>query len=445
MMLLWMCSAILFTALIAVAAYFAERTLRAADRQARGVWMFALAAGTVWPVLVPLLRRVRPAAPMVGGNATLLDAIYIIPERVTGIGEWMPLVNRLVLAAWLVASLLLLARYSLRWQAVRRLRRAAEPAIVDGIEVLVSHDLGPAVVGLRNVAVLIPRSMLELDAPLRRLVLRHEEEHRRAGDTWVLLCLALAVAMMPWNIPLWWIARRARLALEVDCDARVMAAGESVTRYVQVLLLAAQRVSAAPLTPMLVASRTHLERRIVAMQNKSSRNRTLRIAGGTAACLVAVFAACSSPISDETSTSRASNTAEASPDKMPVYGKQPTKVAEPYFEFQVEKQVTTMPGSPQPTYPAELKQAKVEGEVLAQFVVDTSGRAIVSTFKVLKSDHQLFTDAVKNVLPDMRFTPAEIGGRKVKQLIQQPFTFALSKSAIAGDVQIPNPAARPRR
>jgi TonB family protein len=439
MMLLWMCSAILFTALVAVAAYFAERALRAADRQARGVWMFALAAGTVWPVLVPLLRRVRPAAPMAGGNATLLDAIYIIPERVTGIGEWMPLVNRLVLAAWLAASLLLLARYLLRWQAVRRLRRAAEPAIVDGIEVLVSHDLGPAVVGLRNAAVLIPRSMLELDAPLRRLVLRHEEEHRRAGDTWVLLCLALAVAMMPWNIPLWWIARRARLALEVDCDARVMAAGESVTRYVQVLLLAAQRVSAAPLTPMLVASRTHLERRIVAMQNKSSRNRTLRIAGGTAACLVAVFAACSSPISEDVTGSRAPT------PKAPVTGKQPVVANQPYFEFQVEKQVTTMPGSPQPTYPAELKQAKVEGEVLAQFVVDTSGRAIVNTFKVLKSDHQLFTEAVKNVLPDMRFTPAEIGGRKVKQLIQQPFTFALSKSAIAGEVQIPNPAARPRR
>jgi protein TonB len=69
----------------------------------------------------------------------------------------------------------------------------------------------------------------------------------------------------------------------------------------------------------------------------------------------------------------------------------------------------------------------VEGEVLAQFVVDTTGRADMSTFKVLKSSHELFTQSVRNVLPNMRFYPAEIGGRKVKQMVQQPFTFALTK------------------
>jgi hypothetical protein len=31
------------------------------------------------------------------------------------------------------------------------------------------------------------------------------------------------------------------------------------------------------------------------------------------------------------------------------------------------------------------------------------------------------------VLPDMRFAPAQVGGRKVKQMIQEPFTFALSR------------------
>jgi protein TonB len=46
---------------------------------------------------------------------------------------------------------------------------------------------------------------------------------------------------------------------------------------------------------------------------------------------------------------------------------------------------------------------------------------------VLKSSHELFTQAVKNALPNMRFYPAEVGGKKVKQLVQQPFTFSLSK------------------
>jgi periplasmic protein TonB len=100
---------------------------------------------------------------------------------------------------------------------------------------------------------------------------------------------------------------------------------------------------------------------------------------------------------------------------------------QPYFEFQVEKQVQTAPGSPQPRYPDMLKSANVEGEVLAQFVVDTTGHAEMNTFKVLKSSHELFTQSVRNVLPNMRFYAAEIGGRKVKQMVQQPFTFALTK------------------
>jgi len=110
-----------------------------------------------------------------------------------------------------------------------------------------------------------------------------------------------------------------------------------------------------------------------------------------------------------------------------VVGGTPVNTDQPYFEFQVEKQVQTAAGSPQPRYPDMLKSANVEGEVLAQFVVDTTGHAEMNTFKVLKSSHELFTQSVRNVLPNMRFYPAEIGGRKVKQMVQQPFTFALTK------------------
>ena len=98
-----------------------------------------------------------------------------------------------------------------------------------------------------------------------------------------------------------------------------------------------------------------------------------------------------------------------------------------YFEFQVEKTVLGAPGNPQPTYPSMLQSAGVEGRVLAQFVVDTSGKADMSTFKVLESSHDLFSQAVRQALPRMRFFPAEIGGKKVRQVVQQPFTFAIGK------------------
>jgi len=108
-------------------------------------------------------------------------------------------------------------------------------------------------------------------------------------------------------------------------------------------------------------------------------------------------------------------------------GKAPIVSDQPFFEFQVEKPVTALPGSANPRYPDILRQAGVEGEVLAQFVVDTMGRAEPRTFKVLKSSHDLFGTAVKNALPGMRFIPAEVGGRKVRQLVQQPFSFAIAK------------------
>ena len=98
-----------------------------------------------------------------------------------------------------------------------------------------------------------------------------------------------------------------------------------------------------------------------------------------------------------------------------------------YFEYQVEKPVMAVPGSPTPRYPDILKSAGVEGEVVVAFVVDTTGRADVSSLKILKSTHELFSAAVRTALPSMRFLPAEVGGKKVKQLVQQPFVFNIIK------------------
>ena len=100
---------------------------------------------------------------------------------------------------------------------------------------------------------------------------------------------------------------------------------------------------------------------------------------------------------------------------------------QPYFDFQVEKPAAMAPGTAGPSYPDMLRSAGIEGSVLAQFVVDTSGKAEMSTFKALKSDNALFETAVKNALQRMRFLPAEVGGKKVKQLVQQPFQFSLNR------------------
>ena len=98
----------------------------------------------------------------------------------------------------------------------------------------------------------------------------------------------------------------------------------------------------------------------------------------------------------------------------------------PYMEFQVEKPVEKI-GGDAPEYPASLKDQGVEGQVLAQFVVNESGRYEPGTLKVLNSSNPAFTAAVKEALPRMKFSAAQIGGKKVQQLVQMPFQFHLQR------------------
>jgi TonB family protein len=85
------------------------------------------------------------------------------------------------------------------------------------------------------------------------------------------------------------------------------------------------------------------------------------------------------------------------------------------------------PGNAAPRYPDALRSAGMEGEVVLQFVVNADGLADMETLKVLKSTDPQFVDAVKVALPQMRFYPAEVNGRAVRQLTQMPFQFTLSK------------------
>src|SRR2546423_2846056 len=59
-----------------------------------------------------------------------------------------------------------------------------------------------------------------------------------------------------------------------------------------------------------------------------------------------------------------------------------------YFEFQVEKPAEMLQDSPKPKYPSVLESSGIAGEVQAQFVVNSSGKADMDSFKVLKSDRK---------------------------------------------------------
>ncbi len=96
----------------------------------------------------------------------------------------------------------------------------------------------------------------------------------------------------------------------------------------------------------------------------------------------------------------------------------------PYMDFQVEK-VVKLVGGASPEYPERLKESRITGQVIAQFVVGENGRYQPGTLKILESSNEAFTEAVKRALPGMRFSAAQIGGQKVKQLVQMPFQFTI--------------------
>jgi periplasmic protein TonB len=100
---------------------------------------------------------------------------------------------------------------------------------------------------------------------------------------------------------------------------------------------------------------------------------------------------------------------------------------QPLRADQVERQVEMRQGNAAPIYPPMLREAGVEGKVIATFVVNEQGWAEDSTVSFSSSDNPLFEEAVRLALKRMRFTPAEVGGRKVRQLVQMPFMFTLRK------------------
>ena len=98
-----------------------------------------------------------------------------------------------------------------------------------------------------------------------------------------------------------------------------------------------------------------------------------------------------------------------------------------YFEFQVDRPATMLQGTPMPRYPRKLERSGLGGEVQIQFVVRSSGKVDMSSFKVLKSTHELFAEAVRNWIGGVTFSPAMIGQTAINQLVQTSLRFAVPR------------------
>lgn len=89
----------------------------------------------------------------------------------------------------------------------------------------------------------------------------------------------------------------------------------------------------------------------------------------------------------------------------------------------VEVPAAPLTGNPVPGYPEPLRVAGIAGRVLAEFVVDTTGRVRPGSLVIVESGHELFTIAVRRTVPALRFAPARAEGRQVAQRVRMPFEF----------------------
>jgi TonB family protein len=426
-MTLWMLYAAMFGVIGVCAGFALERGARAMGRATRFVWLAVIAIALAGPLVLPLSNSAGSLSERVevvqasGAQVGTAAAIATSPSLAARALVATRMLDRPLAWLWLAVSLVAMARIVAGMVTLRRKRAGWVAREIAGTECFVTPDIGPAVVAMPDTKIILPEWALSLDPGSLATVIRHERQHSGARDAYLIVIGSLAAALMPWNPAIWVARRRLRLALEMDCDARVLAEDPRVDRYGSLLLAIAQRPRlAAGLAATLTESTSDLERRIEAMTARPPRHPRLLAAASVGAAGVAFAFACSMPAPDMVAPRAADPLAK------------PIAPEGVFFDFQVEKPVSARPSNAPPVYPNQLRAANIEGSVIAKFVVDTNGTADMRTFEIVKSDHDAFSAAVREGTANLRFYPAQAGGRKVKQLVQMPFSFSLAKGSGSG-------------
>ena len=288
-MLEWTAYLLVVSGTLSLAGLSLERALRPYGASTRWIWICALLGSLVMPVaLSSTAGRAVGAAPAVHASLAKVSRGSVPAAR----GAWtvqMPVrlsrtgsvrLNALVAAAWGVSSGIAAAVLVSGWWYGRRRRRRWRRASVAGIELLVAIDAGPATVGLLKPQIVVPEWLLAGAPELLHLVIAHERSHVEARDP-ALLGLGLALAVItPWNALIWWQIHRLRLAIEVDCDRRVLRVGHDIRLYTRTLVDLSTRPPAYLGGVAAARSSSSIERRIILMNTP----RTQGWRAGTAAC-----------------------------------------------------------------------------------------------------------------------------------------------------------------
>ena len=305
MIAVWMLYCVGIGLAFVVVGHALERGLHFAGRPTRWAWIIALLGSFVvpiaaWlrpdafstfvaPISLPMESSGASSLPPTSTTSTILPQPSSQPFSLTDLDtplRW----------GWGLASIALVLVLGVATTRLVSMQRRWRRAAVDGRHVLVSPNVGPAVVGVWSPRVVLPEWALQLPERERELMLVHEEQHVRAADP-ALIAMGFALVLLaPWNVALWWQWRRLHLAVEMDCDARVLSQGRSAPAYGELLLEVGRRRATHLLgAAALGEPASFLELRIRRMLRRTPK---WRWAGAVAALVVATGAmvgACETP------------------------------------------------------------------------------------------------------------------------------------------------------
>ena len=303
-MIAWIVYAAVVTLLLCGAALAAEGAARLRGSATRWVWIAAIVAALLLPAVISTVSIQLPAglapaatsAPVALRDATrpaLTPSTWLAMESVPAVTVDSVDTDLLLERAWMAASAAMLLALAASACALHVRKRRWPQRQLQGVDVLVSPDAGPAVVGLVRPRIVIPAWLFDTPAMQQSLVLAHEQSHIDARDQQLLSLAIGLLVLMPWNLPLWWMLRRLRHAIEVDCDARVLRGGHDVRQYGETLVDVGQRQSGfLGAAAAMAESRSLLEQRLrIMLKAPGRKSRALAVLlGGVALSMIAVAA-----------------------------------------------------------------------------------------------------------------------------------------------------------
>jgi TonB family protein len=406
----WMAYCLAVGALLSAAALAMEAALRAFRRPARWVWAAALALSLGIPAAVrwaprvaePSASALAAAAPLASGTASIAPAAPVAAVRPP---IDLHALDRPLLVGWAGLSITVVLAWLAAWGMLQWRRRRWRERKVDGVRVLVSTDTGPAVVGWIRGRIVLPEWVVcDADPSVRRMILQHETEHLVAGDPRMLALALAAVALVPWSPAAWWQLRRLRLAMEVDCDARVLARRADVRAYGELLLEVGRRGAGTRL-PVAAMSEpgSFLERRIRMMTQRTHPRRIRTSLGLVALSAAAVAVVQVLPIPS----------VPAAAAQVPVVARdtvQPVLVNPAQIVRALDAE-----------YPPLLRAAGITGTVEVRLGVTAQGGIAAAT--VVRATDPRFAEAAVRALKVARFRPAQAQGAAVATTITIPVRF----------------------